>query len=192
MLDSAMQRGRLNRSEKRIKGLSLTFRKNILTHLSDSKEALTRNRTFPIYPVILFKALSIRLITGPPPALASTQASSKALPRHKRPLRWVKGSPLFTSDGELVGSLHVDNIASHTVGVEVECLIIAYSKEPIAGSALPMSQESVGDYEDWNLFWIMHVVEKDGIYERRGVGQVLDSVLAKSCVGSEGKVILLG
>ncbi|RSL63585.1 hypothetical protein CEP54_005127 [Fusarium duplospermum] len=149
--------------------------------------------TFPIYPVILFKALSIRLITGPPPALESKQdPSSKALPRHRRPLQWVKGSPLFSSDGELVGSLHVDSIASHTAGVEVECLIIAYSKEPIAGSALPKTQEPIGDDEDWNLFWIMHVVEKDGIYERRGVGQVLDSVLAKACVRSEGKVILLG
>ncbi|KAI8685123.1 HET domain-containing protein [Fusarium keratoplasticum] len=148
---------------------------------------------FPIYPVILFKALSIRLITGPPPALEPKQdISSKALPRHKRPLQWVKGSPLFASDGELVGSLHVDNIASHTAGIEVECLIIAYSKEPIAGSALPKSQVPVGDDDDWNLFWVMHVVEKDGIYERRGVGQVLDSVLTKSCVRSEDKVILLG
>lgn len=154
---------------------------------------LTESRRFPIYPVILFKALSIRLITGSPPALDPRQdASSKALPRHKRPLQWVKGSPLFTLDGELVGSLHVDNIASHTAGVEVECLIIAYSKEPIAGSALPTSQIPIGDYDDWNLFWIMHVVEKDGIYERRGLGQVLDSVLTKSCVRSQGKVILLG
>ncbi|KAJ4195620.1 hypothetical protein NW755_001780 [Fusarium falciforme] len=149
--------------------------------------------TLPIYPVILFKALSIRLITGPPPALEPKQdVSSKALPRHKRPLQWVKGSPLFASDGKLVGSLHVDNIASHTAGVEVECLIIAYSKEPIAGSALPKSQVPVGDDDDWNVFWVMQVVEKDGIYERRGVGQVLDSVLTKSCVRSEGKVILLG
>ncbi|KAI8719800.1 HET domain-containing protein [Fusarium sp. LHS14.1] len=149
--------------------------------------------TFHIYPVILFKALSIRLITGPPPASVPKQdPSSKALPRHKRPLQWVKGSPLFTLDGELVGSLHVDNIASHAAGVEIECLIIAYSKEPIAGSALPKSRVPVGDDDDWSLFWVMHVVEKDGIYERRGVGQVMDSVLTKSCVRPEGKVILLG
>ncbi|RSM18720.1 hypothetical protein CDV31_002440 [Fusarium ambrosium] len=159
----------------------------------ENKGPVPKLPTFPIYPVILFKALSIRVITGPPPALEPKQdPSSKALPRHKRPLQCVKGSPLFTPDGELVGSLHVDNIASHTAGVEVECLIIAYSKEPIAGSVLPKSQIPVGDDDDWNLFWIMHVVEKDGIYERRGVGQVLDSVLEKPFIRAEGKVILLG
>ncbi|KAI8691935.1 HET domain-containing protein [Fusarium sp. Ph1] len=159
----------------------------------EHKVPIPKLPAFPIYPVILFRALSIRLITGPPPALELRQdPSSKALPRHKRPLQWVKGSSLFASDGELVGSLHVDNIALHTAGVEVECLIIAYSKEPIAGSALPKPQEPVDDDDDWNIFWIMHVVEKDGIYERRGVGQVLDSVLTKSCIRSEGKVILLG
>lgn len=176
-----------------MKGQSLNFRERLPLNLTHSKWTLTDYRTFPIYPVILFKALSIRLVTGPPPTSAPKQdPSSKALPRHKRPLQWVKGSPLFTLDSELVGSLHVDNIASHKAGVEVECLIIAYSKEPMTGSALPKSQVPVGDDDDWNLFWVMHVVEKDGIYERRGVGQVMDSVLTKSCVRSEGKVILLG
>ncbi|KAM0425678.1 hypothetical protein ACHAPT_009210 [Fusarium lateritium] len=149
--------------------------------------------TFPIYPVIQFRALFIRLITGPPPTLESRQDPSlKTLPRHQRPPQWVKGSPLFSRDGELVGSLHLDDVASHTAGMEVECAIMAYSKEPVAGSALPTPQKSVSDDEEWSLFWIMYVVEKEGIHERRGVGQVLDSVLAKSCVRSEGKVILLG
>lgn len=154
---------------------------------------LMNKSNLPIYPVILFRALSVRLIVGPPPTLEPRRdPSSSAFPRHKRPLQWVKGSPLLTSDGELVGSLHVDNVTPHTTGVEVECLIIAYSKEPIAGSALPKPRVPVCDNDDWNLFWVMYVVEKDGIYERRGVGQVVDSVLAKSCVRSEGKVILLG
>ncbi|RSL60107.1 hypothetical protein CEP53_005562 [Fusarium sp. AF-6] len=56
----------------------------------ENKDTAPKLPTFPIYPVILFKALSIRLITGPSPALETKQdPSSKALPRHKRPLQWI-------------------------------------------------------------------------------------------------------
>lgn len=69
---------------------------------------------------------------------------------------------------------------------------------PISGSALlvptpaPEAASNPGeDYRGWDLFWILHVAWKDGIAERRGIGQVLTSVLenASEC---EVKTVLLG
>ncbi|KAJ3500245.1 hypothetical protein NM208_g17190 [Fusarium decemcellulare] len=138
---------------------------------------------FPRYHLIYFQTISIRLITGPPPPLESGQDPiSAALPPHNYPFQRVKGSPLFSPEGELVGSLHLDDVSSHKAGIEVECLIMSSSFQPIEGSALPSPKEAVKEEDDWNLFWILYVVEIEGIYERRGVGQVLDSALVKAAL----------
>lgn len=69
----------------------------------------------------------------------------------------------------LQGSLHMDTCDAHT-GAEVECLVVARALKPAVGSAL--SDPQVGPRD---LFWVIHVVdsERDGIVERRGIGQVL-------------------
>jgi hypothetical protein len=43
----------------------------------------------------------------------------------------------------------------------------------------------------WDLFWILHVVWENGIAQRRGVGQVLESSL-ESASSREVKTVLLG
>ncbi|KAM5352779.1 hypothetical protein ACJ41O_005501 [Fusarium nematophilum] len=118
--------------------------------------------TFPLHHLLYIHGLTIRLITGPPPP--QQDPIPHGLPPHNYPFQRVRGSPLFSPDGELVGSLHPDDIAAHEPGKEVECLIMSYSHRPIDGSALPLRQEAAEEKEDWNMFWVLHVVEIEGVF----------------------------
>ncbi|KAF4976017.1 hypothetical protein FZEAL_7273 [Fusarium zealandicum] len=150
--------------------------------------------SFPRYHLLCSRTLSIRLVAGHLPASDPERQSASINGKDRdSPSQGVQGAPLLSPAGEVVGSLHLDDVSSYTPGQEVECLILSYSYQPIAGSALPIVPKIRGNLDEWDLFWIMFVVEENGVYERRGVGQVLDSALANSCApGPEFKPILLG
>jgi hypothetical protein len=92
---------------------------------------------------------------------------------------------------EVVGFLHLDNLDPIPTPVTaIEILIIARSFKLTVGSAL--LQLCPADKVP-NLFWVMYVTWIDGVAERRGVGQILESALEdavdqKPCV----KRVLLG
>ncbi|KAL6404521.1 hypothetical protein AUP68_13914 [Ilyonectria robusta] len=146
--------------------------------------------TLPRYHLIYFRTISIRLIAGHLPPLGSQRDPVlEASSPHQR----VQGVPLLSPSGELMGSLHLDDIDSHTPGTEVECLLMAYSHRPMAGSALPIPQGSPKNGADWNYFWILHVVTVGEVSERRGIGQVMNTALSQACEpGPESKAVLLG
>jgi hypothetical protein len=77
--------------------------------------------------------------------------------------------------GEVVGSLHLDNLdLIPALGTAIEILIIALSfKLTISRALLKLH---LADKVP-NLLWVMHVTWIDGVAERRGVGQILESAL---------------
>lgn len=141
------------------------------------------NSDFPPYDVLHFKTISFHL-------------ALEAMPTQERhrtsPFDRVVGIPLHDKTGELVGSLHPDNFdLLCSQGSSVELLVITKCLEPTVGSALS-ALENQGPLP-WRLLWVMHIVWKQGIAERHGVGQVLASALERS-VGPRPQVkrILLG
>jgi hypothetical protein len=109
----------------------------------------------------------------------------------------IPGLPLLSSNGELVGSLHPDDLSACTPGSNIECLILSRAQLPTLGSALRKNYErgdgAVDEAIPWDLLWVLHVAWKDGIAERRGVGQILVSAIESSCSpGPEIKQVLLG
>ncbi|KAH6898046.1 heterokaryon incompatibility protein-domain-containing protein [Thelonectria olida] len=148
----------------------------------------------PQYHLIYFHTLSIRLILGtrsPGPLSAREFESRKGNPSHH--FQRTPGSPLLSPSGELVGSVHLDTEDSLTSGSELECLIMSRCFEPMVNSALPIRERHHTEGSSWNMFWILHIIDVDGISERRGIGQVLDTALLKSCApGPQSRAVLLG
>ena len=105
----------------------------------------------------------------------------------------IPGISLLSDTGQLVGSLHPDNLGLlEAPGSSVECLIISRCNTPTVASAL-LTSDGASAEQPWNLFWILYVVWKDGIAERRGVGQVMSSALETAVNPKpEIKLILLG
>lgn len=105
----------------------------------------------------------------------------------------IPGIPLLCVTRELVGSLHPDNYnLLEAPGSKAEFVIISRCNSPTVGSAL-VSSDGANMKSSWNLFWVLQISWKDGIAERKGVGQVLSSALETS-VDSKPKIktILLG
>lgn len=99
------------------------------------------------------------------------------------------GVPLLSGTGSLVGSLHLDTRDAQP-GTEVEGLVVARALAPTFGSAL--HEEDVGFR---GLLWVLHVVPstREGIVERRGVGQIVVQALEEAAgAGPEVKTVLLG
>lgn len=99
------------------------------------------------------------------------------------------GRALLSTTGKLVGSLHLDTSDAQP-GAEIECVIVARAFKPMFGSALDPT--TVGSRD---LFWVMYVVPsaRDGIVERRGIGQILCEAFEEMTMGmAEVKTILLG
>lgn len=109
------------------------------------------------------------------------------------PFDRIPGISLFSVTGQLVGSLHPDNLdLLEAPGSSVECLIVSRCNTPTVASAL-LTSDGADTEQPWKLFWILHVVWKDGIAERRGVGQVLNSALETAIEPKpETKLVLLG
>lgn len=73
--------------------------------------------------------------------------------------------------------------------------MLSRCQTPTLGSALlaDRSASLTGAEKPWDLLWVMHVAWRDGIAERRGIGQVLVSALERSLApGPEVKLVLLG
>lgn len=131
----------------------------------------------------------------------------------------IPGFPLLSPASKVVGSLHPDNLelSACKPGSKLECLILSRSQLPVVGSALlhyttistaatdsslppttrhtgVVSQENqVSEGKAWDLFWVLHVVWKNGVAERRGLGQVLTLALENSCSPLPAiKSVLLG
>lgn len=92
-----------------------------------------------------------------------------------------------------MGSLHPDNLdLLETPGSNIECLIVSRCNTPVVGSTL-LTLDGASTEQPWKLFWIVHVVWKDGIAERRGVGQVVSSALETAVEPKpEVRSVLLG
>lgn len=109
------------------------------------------------------------------------------------PFDRIPGIPLLSKEGVAVGSLHPDNIdVLNPPGSSIELILISYSQIPTLESAL-LELENADADQPWKLLWCLHIVWIDGIAERRGVAQVLQSALEvavepKPCV----KGVLLG
>jgi hypothetical protein len=114
-------------------------------------------------------------------------------PQRRSPFGRVPGISLFSVTHQLVGSLHPDNFdLIEAPGSTVECVIVSRCDTPTEASAL-FALESADTKKSWKLFWIVHIVWKDGIAERRGIGQLLSSALETATDPKpEIKAILLG
>ncbi|KAF2022166.1 HET-domain-containing protein [Aaosphaeria arxii CBS 175.79] len=122
---------------------------------------------FPPYTILAFYTVSINLILG-----NNNTTSSSHYPQNS--LEQTPGIALLSSES-IVGSLHPDNIALlPPPGSKIECLVISRCNTPTLGSALLYLPEH-DTQRPWTLFWVLYVVWKDGIAERRGVGQILKS-----------------
>ncbi|KAL9114719.1 MAG: hypothetical protein Q9227_001397 [Pyrenula ochraceoflavens] len=183
--------------------------------------------SFPRYAVLYFRAISIHLILGEtsqrdidPVIVPPTHSAEAGRLQGHGPSSFdrISGRPLLSPAGELVGSLHPDNLdlLSHKLGTNVECILISRASVLTIGSALSastaskiitsnqpdadystdQSRESTDDiYSNQRLesFWGLCIVWNRGIAERRGSVQVLPSALENACEpGPEIKTILLG
>jgi hypothetical protein len=116
----------------------------------------------------------------------------------RSPFDRIPGIPLHSVTGQLVGSLHPDNVdLLEPPGSKVQCLIVSRCSTPTVASALLADETAIADSAEkdgqWDLFWVLVVVWQDGIAERRGVGQVLVSALETAVEpGPEVKFVLLG
>ncbi|KAL1862635.1 hypothetical protein Daus18300_008433 [Diaporthe australafricana] len=144
---------------------------------------------FPPYTVLQAHAITLRLILGE----AIITSSPHQPPHHAR--------PLLSSSGEhTIGSLLPDNISLLPTqpGTPIDCIVVAHATADMEHSLLP-SAPIQGDPTDdssqgqGRLIWIMHVEWKDGIAERRGIGQMRVSGLAKAVApGPTVRSVLLG
>ena len=96
---------------------------------------------------------------------------------YQSPFDRIPGTPLLSKTCQTVGSLHPDNTAlTPPPGSTIELLVLTRSQTPTVGSALlqPSDTETIRPIK---LFWVLYVVWEDGIAERRGVGQILESAI---------------
>lgn len=109
--------------------------------------------------------------------------------------------PLLSSSGEhTVGTLLPDNISLLPTQprTPIDCIIVAHAVAEMEHSLLPPIPNQ-GDPTDKSalghdrLIWIMHVEWKDGIAQRRGIGQMRVSGIAKAVApGPTCRLVLLG
>jgi hypothetical protein len=102
--------------------------------------------------------------------------------------------PLHSASGKLVGSLHPDNVVlllpmPHS---EVDLIVVSRGQTPIGSSALLGLEQKPKPGQPWDLLWVLYAVWRDGIAERRGVGQILVSALEDAAKAPEVKLVLLG
>lgn len=119
--------------------------------------------------------------------------SSHRPPHHAR--------PLLSSSGEhIVGTLLPDNVLLLPTRpcTPIDCIVIAHAVAKMEHSLLPPPANQ-GESTDKSalgqerLIWIMHVEWKDGIAQRRGIGQMRVSGIAKAVApGPTCRFILLG
>lgn len=146
-----------------------TSQLKILSHNPTSK--------FPDYNVLLTWTICLRL------TLAASKPASKP-PR-----------PLLSASGTTVGSLHPDNISllppPHS---EIEHIVLSRCQTPIYGSVLLGLEKGrmPTPGQPWDLLWVMHVERRDGISERRGIGQMLVGGLEDAVGAPEVKLVVLG
>lgn len=154
--------------------LGLHARSDVLTY---------NHRNFPPYDILQCKTISFQLTLG---------AAPTRKPRGTSAFDRVAGVPLLDKSGQIVGSLHPDNIGLlGEEGSSIELIVITKCFEPTVGSAL-LDMEGQGSLP-WRLFWVMHIVWQQGIAERCGIGQVFASALEGAVGGKpEVKQILLG
>lgn len=150
----------------------------------------TRSSHFPPYTVLNFVTVSLHLTMGTttqPP----NQDMSKGFP--KSPFDRIPGIPLLSATNTLAGSLHLDNLTLlPTPSSRIELLIVAYSQIPTIGSVLLQVEGATTD-QPWELFWCLYVVWSNGIAERRGVAQIMQSSLREAAEPRPSvKSVLLG
>lgn len=69
---------------------------------------------------------------------------------------------------------------------------MARCHRPTVGSTL-LDEYNAGNEQPMELFWVMHVIWKEDIAERRGIGQILESALEDSVDGKPAiKSVMLG
>jgi hypothetical protein len=95
--------------------------------------------------------------------------------------------------GQVVGSLHPDNVdLLPTAGSAIGLLLLARSHKPTVSSALIERYETAGS-APMKLFWVMYVIWREGVAERRGIGQILEDALEDAVGESAGvRTVLLG
>lgn len=131
----------------------------------------------------------LRLILGE----AAMASSPHQPPHHAR--------SLLSSSGEhTVGTLLPDNVTLLPTQprTPIDCIVIAHAVAEMEHSLLPPApnqcdptgKSALGQEP---LVWIMHVEWKDGIAQRRGIGQMRVSGIAKAVApGPTCRLILLG
>ncbi|KAJ9628780.1 hypothetical protein H2203_002682 [Taxawa tesnikishii (nom. ined.)] len=178
----------------------LTLRNWIAQRRSRANRALRRMK-FPPYTVLQFKTISMHLILGSAPVRGEQGEHSQSRLHtpsddetpSQSPFARIPGVPLLSAHGQLVGSLHPDNVdILGAPGTKVECLVICRCNTPTVASAL-LALGGADTERPWDLLWILHVIWKDGIAERRGVGQVMSSAIDTAVEPKpEVKDVLLG
>jgi hypothetical protein len=164
-------------------------------------------RKFPAYSVLQATTYCLRLVLGrnganhsaaPGPhvhPIVTEGASS--LPRTPT---MVPGLPLLDARSKVVGSLHPDNLEQLPAPYSpIDLVVLSRMSTPVAGSALLNPEHAHGygpaNGGPWALLWVLYVEWRDGIAERRGIGQIAEDVLGKQYVeppGIELKMVLLG
>jgi hypothetical protein len=123
------------------------------------------NSSLP-YLILQFTKVSLQVRLGPRPP----SPDSKFL---RSPFDRIPGSPHCSALSEMVGSLHSDSFELiPEPGTAIEILIIARSFKLRVGPAF--LQLYPADRVP-NLVWVFYVTWIDGVAEKRGVGQTLES-----------------
>lgn len=93
------------------------------------------------------------------------------------PFDRIIGSPVLSTSCQTVDSLHPDIIDRLPVaGTSIELLLVTRCHKSTVGSTL-LDEHNRGDERPMKLSWALYVVWKDGVVERRGLGQMLESAL---------------
>lgn len=147
------------------------------------------SRSFPPYTVLQAHAITLKLILGE----ATTASSPHQPPSHAR--------PLLSSSGEhTVGTLLPDNVSLLPTEprTPIDCIVVAHAVADMEHSLLPPAPDRRNPADksapgQERLVWIMHVEWKDGIAQRRGIGQMCVSGLAEAVApGPTCQLVLLG
>ena len=145
-------------------------------------------RKYPPYTILYFTTIYLHLTLCPRP-------HNNASPNKTFPSRFdrVAGSALQGMSGQVVGSLHPDNVDRlPTAGSAIRLLLLARSHKPTVSSALIERHETAGS-APMKLFWVMYVIWREGVAERRGIGQILEDALEDAVRESASvRTVLLG
>ncbi|KAI9147613.1 HET-domain-containing protein [Paramyrothecium foliicola] len=136
---------------------------------------------FPPYPVLEFQTVSLHLFLGDIVSKADFETNKGTMPTL---FDRVPAIPLRRNDGAICGWLHADNLdLLSEPGSAIELIILSRCQNPsvkaeedkaVFAEAIPGAPVS----GPWRLLWVLHIVWQDGIAERRGVGQILESALS--------------